>query len=410
MAERPTLLGVDDALTGILDGVAPLDVETVTLHDAHRRTLRELVTATLAQPPFAASSMDGYAVCARDVASVPTRLRVVGEAAAGHPFDSQLTPGEAVRIFTGAPLPDGTDAIVIQEDVTRDGDTISVAAAIEPGTYVRPAGGDFKSGTTLFAPGHVLTSRDLMLMAANGLTDACVGKRPRIGILATGDEIVSPGAPRREGQIFSSVPAGLCALVETFGGTPVPLGIAPDDPAALSEHLRRADDCDVLVTIGGASVGDHDLVHGALGELGVDLAFWKIAMRPGKPLMYGRRTIGTHTQHVLGLPGNPVSGMVCGRIFLVPLMRGLLGTPGVNSTDDLVSMPLAAPLPQNGVRRHYMRARYVMHDGQRTVEPVESQDSSLMRLLAEADCLIVRRRGEKAASTGERVDVLPLDF
>ncbi len=410
MPGRSTLLGVDEALALILADVTPVGTETVTLDDAHHRTLREDVIATLSQPPFAASSMDGYAVCAKDVVAAPVELKVTGEAAAGHPYDKPLSAGEAVRIFTGAPLPENADAIVIQEDVDRDGNVIKISDAVGAGTYVRPAGGDFKEGQTLLAAGRQLSSRDLMLSAANGVTDIAVSRAPRVGILATGDEVVHPGAVRTKGQIFSSVPAGLTPLIRAFGGAPVLLGIAPDNRKDLDAALERASDCDIVVTIGGASVGDHDLVHDALKAYGVDLAFWKIAMRPGKPLMSGKRRVDERTQHFIGLPGNPVSGMICGRIFIVPLIAAMLGRTHAPLTPDTMAFPLAEPLSQNGVRRHYMRAQYVDRDGTRMVAAMANQDSSLMSLLAEADCLIVRRRGEKAAAIGDMVDILPLDF
>ncbi|MGI9408267.1 MAG: molybdopterin molybdotransferase MoeA, partial [Hyphomicrobiaceae bacterium] len=374
------------------------------------RTLAADVIASRDQPPFAASAMDGYAVRASDLTAAEAELRVVGEAAAGHPFPQNLRPGEAVRIFTGAPVPSGSDAIVIQEDAVRQDENVIVQAIPEPNAHVRPKGGDFTKGSCLLRRGHCLTSRDIMLAAANGETSLEVSVRPRVGVLATGDEVVLPGTPLGEGQIYSSVPAGLAPLIVKFGGEAKRLGIAGDDVVTLTAMLDASADCDVLVTIGGASVGDHDLVHRALEGLGVDLAFWKVAMRPGKPLMYGRRKIGDRTQHILGLPGNPVSGMICGRVFLVPLLDALLCREEEMEQARALMLPLAAPLPQNGARRHYMRGRYVFENGTREVVAVESQDSSLMHLLAQSDCLIVRRRGARAAAAGELVDVLPLDF
>ncbi|MEL7542498.1 MAG: molybdopterin molybdotransferase MoeA [Pseudomonadota bacterium] len=274
---------------------------------------------------------------------------------------------------------------------------------------MRPAGGDFSAGQTLVEAGTVMTARDVLLGATAGHGRCTVVRAPKVGILATGDELVAPGNALAAGQIFSSVPAGLAALVTAFGGIPVPLGIAQDTPDALAAGLANAEACEVLMTIGGASVGDHDLVHAALRDWGVDLNFWKIAMRPGKPLMYGRRLSSAGEQHVIGLPGNPVSGMVCARIFVAPLLAALLG----RSRESLQSqyLPLAASRPANGPRRHYMRARIeVSGTGVRQVRALARQDSSLTSVLAAANALIDTPADAPETEGGAMVEVLPLDF
>ena len=316
-------LSVDEALDRILDGVAPTPAEPVAIEAAHRRTLAEPLAALLTQPPFDASAMDGYAVRAADVAKLPATLAVIGEAAAGHPFSGSVAAGQAVRIFTGAPLPAGADAIVIQENTQRDGAKVTVREGSIDTGHVRPRGFDFREGETLLAAGRRLGPREVALAAAMGHGTLPVRRRPRVAILSTGDELVPPGQRPGPGQIVSSNHLGVAALAEAAGAEATLLGIARDTRESLDAYFAKAQDADIIVTIGGASVGDHDLVGPVLEARGMALSFWKIAMRPGKPLMFGR--LGQ--ARVLGLPGNPVSSLVCTRVFLVPLIRALLGMP-----------------------------------------------------------------------------------
>ncbi|MEW5962340.1 MAG: gephyrin-like molybdotransferase Glp [Pseudomonadota bacterium] len=400
------MLTVAEALARILADVAPTGAEEVGLVEADGRVLACGHAARLTQPPFHASAMDGYAVRAADVAQLPARLRVVGEAAAGHPFAGSIAAGEAVRIFTGAPLPAGTDAIVIQENTAREDDAVTVReGAVDP-EHVRPRGGDFSAGAELLRTGHVLTPRDLTLAAAMGHARLSVRRRPVVAILATGDELVEPGVAPGDGQIVSSNPYGLAAMACRFGAEPRLLGIAKDTRADLARCIAAAAGADVLVTVGGASVGDHDLVAPVLQEHGMALDFWKIAMRPGKPLMFGRLGV----QRVIGVPGNPVSALICMRVFVVPLIARLLGR--AVGPERLGKAALARAISANGPRQHYMRATLVGGDagGAPLVDPVPSQDSSLMSPLARADCLIVRAAGAPAAAAGDAVDILPMDF
>jgi len=399
------LLPVDEALKRILDGAAPLQNERVDLLAAPGRVLAADVIAGLTQPPFNASAMDGYAVRAADTATIPATLTVIGEANAGGPFDGSVGAGEAVRIFTGGSVPNGADAVVIQEDTERNGARLIVHEAAKPGANIRDAGSDFRAGETLLHAGRLLDASTITLAAAGGHAELEVRRRPRVAILATGDELVQPGTKPGAGQIVSSNPYGLAALVEAFGGQARLLGIAHDNMDDLAAKLALADDADVLVTIGGASVGDRDLVKPALEARGMALDFWKVAMRPGKPMLFGRLGTG----RVLGLPGNPLSCLISARIFLVPLLFALQGR-----TDDPLEQQaavLGADLDANGPRQHYMRARLepVMGALPR-VAALSSQDSAHISALAGADALIVRAPNAPAACAGEVVRVLPLDF
>ncbi len=400
---RPSALTVEQALALILDGVQPLAAETVAIAETQGRVLATALAAKLTQPPFTASAMDGYAVRAADVALLPATLAVIGEAAAGHPFAGSLARSEAVRIFTGAALPDGADAIVIQENCLRVGARVTVTeGAIDP-EFVRVRGDDFIAGQTLLDAGRRIGARELALAAAMGHGRLNVRTRPRVAILATGDELVLPGETPGLGQIVCSNHLGIAALVTEAGGEAHFLGIARDTRASLDAHISKAHTADILVTIGGASVGDHDLVGPALKDRGLDLAFWKIAMRPGKPLMFGR--LGP--QRVIGLPGNPVSSLICARIFLLPLIGALLGRAAANDAPRL--LPVTVALAKNGPRAHYMRAKTeIGADGVARVTPVRSQDSSLLSPLAEADGLIIRPIGGAAVAAGADVPVLPL--
>jgi molybdopterin molybdotransferase len=405
MARAGALLPVDEALRRVLDGATPLGAESVDLLGAAERVLAEDVTAQLTQPPFDASAMDGYAVRAGDVAHVPAELRVIGESNAGGPFAGTVCPGETARIFTGASVPNGADAVVIQEDTDRSGDTLTVREAASIGANIRKAGGDFRQGDTLLRAGRLLDASSITLAAAGGHANLKVRRAPRIAILATGDELVEPGTQPGAVQIVSSNPYGLAALIRRFGGEPRLLGIAGDTLEALEAKLAMGADADVLVTIGGASVGDRDLVKPALEARGMALDFWKVAVRPGKPMLFGR----LDAQRVLGLPGNPLSCLIAARIFLVPLIFRLLGRTDAPLREQ--SAVLAHPLEANGPRQHYMRA--TVSPGAAGLLPVAAlttQDSSHMSALAAADVLIVRPPNAPAAAAGETVRVLPLDF
>jgi molybdopterin molybdotransferase len=399
------LLPVKDAIQRILEGVTPTSLEDVALLSASHRTLGADVAAKLTQPPFDVSAMDGYAVIASDVTTVPVTLDCIGESAAGRRFQGDLKPDQCVRIFTGAAMPVGADAVVIQEDTSVDGRRITMREAVSAQRNVRARGIDFEAGQPLLKRGRILDARAITLAAAMGHPALPCHRRPRVAILATGDELVMPGTEPGPDQIVCSNSFGLAALVENAGGEPIVLGIARDTQAALAEKIKLALGADILVTTGGASVGDHDLVAPALQNAGMTLDFWKIAMRPGKPMMFGK--LGD--MRVLGLPGNPVSSMICGRLFLVPLIRRLLGH------EDAAVVPTraitTAAIEPNGPRTHYMRARLdASPDGLPRVTPVASQDSSLVAPLAAASCLIVRDVGQPAASAGDEVAILHLDF
>lgn len=396
------MLSVVEARERILSAFEPLPTEVVSLTDAIGRVLAEDVTARVTQPPKAVSAMDGYAVRASDTATVPATLRVVAEIPAGHHYKHPLRPGEAVRIFTGAPLPDQADSIVIQEDTERTGDEVIVNEAPHRGAWVRPAGLDFRSGAIGLESGRRLSARDVGLAAAMNRPWVGVHRRPRIAVLATGDEVVLPGEPLSENQIVSSNSLGLCAFITACGGEPMHLGIAPDESVALASRVAAARGCDLLVTAGGASVGAHDLVQGVLQDNGAALDFWKIAMRPGKPLMFGM----LDRTPVLGLPGNPVSGLVCATLFLRPAIERMQGRSG---RIPVRQAELGADLPANGRREAYLRA--VLQDSQSGM-PVATafctQDSSVLSRMADADALIVRPVEAPPAQAGDAVQIVPL--
>ena len=397
------LLSVADALARVTQGLEPLKAESVPLDAAAGRVLAEDLAARLTQPPFDASAMDGFAVRAGDVASLPARLRLIGESAACHGFHGEVGGGEAVRIFTGAPVPEGADTIVIQEDAEEAGGVVVVREAAA-GKHIRPRGQDFQQGDVLLAAGRRLGSRELMLAAAMNHAEVPVRRRPKVALLSTGDEVVPPGSALGPDQIVSSVAYGLAALIEGHGGEAMSLGIAKDDAESLVTLARSGSAADILVTIGGASVGARDLVGSALRGEGLELDFWKIAMRPGKPLLYGR--LGA--QRVLGLPGNPISALICAHVFLVPMLNRLLGLaePARPSPEAV----LAEKLEANGPREHYLRAvSDWTAEGERRVRPLPLQDSSLMAAFARADCLIVRAPNAPALDRGARVKIILLD-
>jgi molybdopterin molybdotransferase len=398
-------LSVAQALERILDGVGPLETERVPIEAAHGRMLAEPLAARHTQPPFDASAMDGYAVRAADIASYPARLSVIGQSAAGRGYRGSVGVGQAVRIFTGAPVPEGADTIVIQENTTREGDIVVIGEGeLDPG-YIRKRGFDFTEGQVLLSPDRRLNAREVTLAAAMGHGEVPVRRRPRVALLATGDELVPPGVAPRQDQIVCSNTYGISAMVDGAGGIAIPLGIAADSRESLREKLLGARDADILITIGGASVGDHDLVGPVLKELGLALDFWKIAMRPGKPLMFGR--LGP--QRVMGLPGNPVSSLICTRVFLIPLIRRLLGASDADFATTTAR--LAADMPANGARQHYARAILeTAASGARLVSPVKSQDSSLIAALARSNALIVQPPNAPRTPAGTDVEVLLLDF
>ncbi len=397
------MISVEEATKRITGAFAPLPAEKIPIAQALSRVLAEDAVARLIQPPFDVSSMDGYAVRADDVVKIPARLKIIGEAPAGRPFKGKIGTGEAVRIYTGAPVPDGADTIVIQENTESDGKTVTVKAGTERGKHIRRAGLDFRAGDTLLPRGRYLTARDVALLAAGDLADVAVTRKPRIAVVATGDELARPGEKHAPGGIVASSNYGIVALVENWCGVAVDLGILSDKPEAFAILPGATKDCDLIVTLGGASVGDHDLVQSALEPLGFVLDFWKIAMRPGKPLIFGR--LGKTP--LLGLPGNPVSAIVCAVLFLRPAMARMLGEPPYRPT--MVKAKLSTALKANDSRQDYIRARIIRRDGETHVEPFPVQDSAMQKALAEADGLIVRAPKAPAAAAGHMVEVMLLD-
>jgi molybdopterin molybdotransferase len=395
------MITVEEATQRVVAAFAPLSAEGVALAEAHRRVLAEDVTARFDQPPHAVSAMDGYALKAADAARAPATLEVIGEAPAGRPFGGNVGPGQAVRIFTGGVMPDGSDSVAIQEDTERSGNRVTIREAVKPAQNVRAAGLDFRAGEAVVAKGRRLSGRDLSLIAAADAATVSVARKPVVAIVATGDELSRPGEARKPGGIVSSSTYGLAAMIETWGGVPRDLGIIPDRADAFADLRARTQGADLIVTLGGASVGDHDLVQSALAPHGFALDFWKIAMRPGKPLIFGR--LGDTP--LLGLPGNPVSAMVCAVLFLRPAIAAMLGAP---TERPRISARAAAPLRPNGPREDYIRARILWRDGEAWVEPFSVQDSSMQKIFARADALIVRAIRAPAAQAGERVSCLLL--
>jgi molybdopterin molybdotransferase len=399
------LLSVADALARVLDGVEPLPREDAPLVEAHGRVLCEDVAALRTQPPADMSAMDGYAVRAADVGKVPATLTVAGEVAAGRPFVGTVGPGQAVRIFTGGVVPPGADTIVIQENTTRDGDRVTVNVTSPAGRHIRRAGLDFSMGQVLLPRGRRLTDRDLMLAAAMSHPSLPVHRRPKVAVLGTGDELKAPGSVLGPGEIVYSNGFALMALSRAEGAEVVDLGIVPDQVEATVAAIRRAraSRADILLTTGGASVGDYDLIQSGLAAEGLALSFWRVALRPGRPMMNGR--LGP--MHVLGLPGNPVSAYVCAFLFLVPLIRRLSGRSDLQAPTE--SAVLGRDLPENDERADYLRATLAPSPNETVVAtPISVQDSSMMAALAKADCLVIREPHAPPAKAGSSIAILRL--
>ncbi len=388
------MITVEAALAAVIALAAPLPSQIVPLAQANGRYMPKPALAKRDQPPFAASAMDGYAVNGK--ASSGARFTVIGEAGAGHAFEGSLAPGQALRIFTGAPVPDGATCVVIQEDAIARGSQITLGGKLDAGTNIRPAGQDFRAGDSL-GP-RLLRPNDIALLAAMNLAEVAVTRRPVVAIIATGDELVMPGDVPRADQIIASNSFALKAMVQDAGGIGRMLPIARDTERALSTVLEMALDADLIVTIGGASVGDHDLVGRVAAQMGLQRAFYQIAMRPGKPLMAGR--LGGVP--MLGLPGNPVSAIVCGHLFLLPMLRAMSGQGTAPQTEQIAE--LAVDIPANGPRTHYMRAR--LSGG--LITPFDRQDSALLTVLTQANALLIRPIGDSARRAGEPVRYIPI--
>jgi len=403
-----TLLSVEEALEILLADIRPLTAQTVPLRQAGGRILARDAAATLTQPPFAASAMDGYALRAQDVQTAPVPLKIVGEAAAGHSFDGEIKQGEAVRIFTGAPVPDDADTVIMQEMTEQpDEQTVMVLSPMKVNKNIRPMGGDFHQGDIVLHAGQLLTPAALALAAASGHAALKVVTRPKVAILSTGDELVVPGTKPAANQIIASNASGLAEIARLHGAEVVDLGIAADSRQEIRQAIARAADqqADILLTSGGVSVGDYDLVQDVLKEAGMIPAFWKIAMRPGKPLMSGTLP-GSHPVRVLGLPGNPVSCLLTAQLFFVPLVARLAGK---HYKAPLMTGYLTRPLAANGARRHYIRACVEKNEtGGRAVTPLDNQDSSLLSVLTKANCLIVHEADAPALPESSACTILLL--
>jgi len=398
------LLPVAEAIARLLDGARPVGSQRIPIALAAGRVLAEPVTALRTQPPFPASAMDGYAVRAADVAAAPKRLSIVGEAPAGRMFLGEVGAGEAVRIFTGAPVPSGADAVLIQENARRIGDReVEALEPVAAGRNVRQPGLDFREGETLLDAGRMLDAAAVSLAAAANHATLDVLRRPLLAIIATGDELLPPGSVPGPDQIIASNGYGVAAIAAEAGADVLDLGIVRDDSDAIARAVRQARDAgaDIIVTLGGASVGDHDLVHAVLTGEGMTLDFWKIAMRPGKPLMFGRLA----DTRVVGLPGNPVASLVCSHLFLKPLIARLAGR---EHRADMREAQLGVAMAANDLREDYIRARVERTEGGIVAMPFAVQDSSMLKTLALANALIIRPPHAPAAEIGDACQVLML--
>jgi molybdopterin molybdotransferase len=395
------MISVDEAVQRITRVFSPLPAETVALAEALGRVLARDAVAPIDHPPAPMSAMDGYAVHAVD-ARVGAELAVIGEAPAGRPFAGRIGAGQAVRIFTGGIVPEGADAVVIQEDTIAQGSTVRVKEAPARGENVRERGLDFRAGDVLLERSRRISSRDIALLAAADFAHVEVTRQPRVAIVATGDELTRPGEPRAPGGIVASSIYAIQAMVKDWGGDPIDLGIVPDRAEEFARLPAQTRDADLIITLGGASVGDHDLIQSALKPHGFVLDFWKIAMRPGKPLIFGR----LNATPLIGLPGNPVSAMVCALLFVRPALTTMLGAPYAS---PIRTARLASALKANGKRQDYLRAQLSVADGVLTAEPFKLQDSSMQKVFARADGLIIRRIDAPPAAAGDEVEVLLLD-
>lgn len=390
-----------DALEIILGQATRLQAEAAALESALGRICAAPLNAKLTHPPQDMSAMDGYAVQFSDIA-VGTNLDVIGQAAAGSPFSGTLAPGQAVRVFTGSVIPAGADHVLIQEDVTSDGDMITINAAQAAPRHIRPAGIDFTIGDTLIAPGTRITPFHQAAAASANHDQIQVSRRPTVAILASGDELKHPGSALEPGQIISSTPYALASLIEAWGGEPHFLGIAGDSEAAIITHLEAAKSADIIVPLGGASVGDHDHMRAAFANIGTDILVEKVAIRPGKPTWFGTCA----GQLVLGLPGNPASALVCAHIFLQPLIGRMTGNQGLAATEQI---PVSKPLNSNGPRETFLRARVsTSPDGTRTIQPLPNQDSSLITPFLQATHLLVRPAHSPEAPAGSAHPCVPI--
>ena len=396
------MISVDDAINRITCSVERLQSEVVHLAESHGRILAKDVKAPTSHPPFNVSSMDGYAIKSKDTGKVPTILKKIGEVPAGDQFSGILKAGEAIRLFTGSRIPDGADTVVIQENTKSDGDNVKILKKSVVGDYIRLAGLDYNLGDVTLKAGQFLTPRAIGLLASMNCPWVHVRRKPRIAILATGNEIVMPGETLGPNQIISANTHALAAAVKSYGGEAINLGVARDDTTAIRTLAEKSKSSDILITTGGASVGDYDLVQTALGEIGLELDFWKIAMRPGKPLIFGK--IGN--THFFGLPGNPVSALVCALIFIRPAVLRMLSYEKLSPT--LLRVPISQPLGENDERQDYLRATLQQRKDQKhEVTPFTVQDSSMLSCLTHSNCLIVRPPFDPPISAGSLVNVIP---
>lgn len=395
------MMSVDDAVLRVMRAFAPLTAENVPLLEALGRVLARDAVAALDHPPAPMSAMDGYAVRSAD-APVGAELAVIGESPAGRPFAGRVGAGQSVRIFTGGVVPEGADSVVIQEDAVAQGNKVRIVEAPQPAENVRARGLDFRVGDRLLERGRRISPRDIALLAAGDFAHVEVTRKPRVAVVATGDELTRPAEPRAPGGIIASSTYALQSMIRDWGGDAFDLGIIPDRTEEFARLPGAARGMDLIITLGGASVGDHDLIQSALAPHGFVLDFWKIAMRPGKPLIFGR----LNATPLIGLPGNPVSAMVCAILFVRPVLAAMLGTP---YEAPIRSARLATPLKANGKRQDYIRARLSASEGTLVAEPFTLQDSSMQKIFAQADALIIRRVHAPAAASGDTVDVLLLD-